>query len=71
MVGPSLADRSSLVWSKLQALCLPPSSSVNIPSLLGNGYGYILPTSDSTVCECNAVAYNLMVSLTSSLFPTI
>lgn len=52
----------SQVWAKLQSLCLAPTDFINVPPLLDPSWGYNSPSSSGTICQCNVVAYNLMVS---------
>lgn len=51
-----------MVWAKLQALCVPPTAFINVPPLVDHTYGYNSPGREGTACQCNVVAYNLMVS---------
>jgi len=53
----------SLVWSRIQSLCLDPTSYINVPPLLDPTWSYELPSAQTT-CQCNAVAYSLMAGCT-------
>ncbi|WWC64985.1 uncharacterized protein I303_107599 [Kwoniella dejecticola CBS 10117] len=58
-----------LVWSKIQALCLPETSYINVPPLLDQSYSYNLPTARSSPCQCNSVSYSLMSACALCQFP--
>ena len=53
----------SLVWARLQSLCIPSTSFINVPPLLDASFGYTIPQ-DGTVCQCNVVSYALMAGCT-------
>lgn len=52
----------SVVWSKLQSLCLPPNGYINVPPLENSSFSYNLPLVTNQVCACNSVSYSLMVN---------
>ncbi|KAI9637191.1 uncharacterized protein MKK02DRAFT_45903 [Dioszegia hungarica] len=51
-----------LAWSKLQSLCLPAQSNINVPPLQDASWGYNPPSSTEkdSLCQCTVVAYALM-----------
>lgn len=49
-----------MIWSKLQSLCIP-TQTINVPPLLDRTYAYNPPGREGSACQCNVVAYNLMV----------
>ncbi|WVO24884.1 uncharacterized protein IAS62_006264 [Cryptococcus decagattii] len=49
-----------LVWSRIQSICLLPSSYIIVPPLVDSLWSYNAPTESSSICLCNSVSYNLM-----------
>jgi hypothetical protein len=62
MIREETKEMYSMAWAKLQALCVPQTAYINVPPLVDHTYGYDSPGKDGTACQCNLVAYNLMVS---------
>ncbi|KAK8850723.1 hypothetical protein IAR55_004643 [Kwoniella newhampshirensis] len=60
----SAGESPCLVWSKLQSLCIPSTSYINVPPLLDPTWAYNSPNGQSTQCQCNVVSYSLMAGCT-------
>ncbi|RXK39393.1 hypothetical protein M231_03346 [Tremella mesenterica] len=60
----SVDESPCLVWSKLQSLCLPSDSYINVPPLLDPSWGYNAPGDEGTICQCNSLSYSLMAGCT-------
>lgn len=61
----------SLIWAKLQALCVPETVFINVRPLIDHTYGYNSPGQAGTACQCNLVAYSLMVSYLFCIFRSL
>ncbi|WWC98380.1 hypothetical protein V866_005271 [Kwoniella sp. B9012] len=59
-----------LVWSKVQSLCIPQTSYINVPPLLDQSYSYNLPNERSSECQCNSVSYSLMAACAVCQYPS-
>ncbi|WVW80657.1 hypothetical protein I302_102643 [Kwoniella bestiolae CBS 10118] len=58
------------VWSKVQSLCIPQTSYINVPPLLDQSYSYNLPNGGSSGCQCNTVSYSLMSACALCQYPS-
>ncbi|WWC72774.1 uncharacterized protein I206_106738 [Kwoniella pini CBS 10737] len=58
-----------LVWSKIQSLCLPQTSYINVPPLLDQSYSYNLLNPQSSQCQCNSISYSLMSACALCQYP--
>lgn len=54
---------NSVVWAKVQSLCLRQSDVINVPPLQDSTWAYNAPSGPGNLCQCNVVSYSLMVSL--------
>ncbi|WVQ63481.1 uncharacterized protein L199_001634 [Kwoniella botswanensis] len=59
-----------LVWSKVQSLCIPQTSYINVPPLLDQSYSYNLPDGRSWRCQCNSASYSLMSACALCQYPS-
>ena len=65
--GGLMEGSSSLVWSKVQSLCLLSTSYINVPPLLDTSWSYNPPSSSGSICQCNVISYALMAGCTWSV----
>ncbi|WVF67831.1 hypothetical protein IAT40_002592 [Kwoniella sp. CBS 6097] len=59
-----------LIWSKMQSLCLPQTSYINVPPLGDSSFSYNAPSSQASRCQCNSVSYSLMSACALCQWPS-